>query len=388
MSFPYHMSNDTLTVFIDGKTYQTQRATSNWEEIKAELFSENPNAENLILLMRPIVAIEHAVDEYNSTDHEEYHEISVRDGAVYFGTEQISTALSARMLDVMTEGIPLDPWIRFAQNVYANPWKQSREELYLFLEKSDLPITSDGHFLAYKMVDANFHDLHTHTFNNSPGMTVILPGGRDAVDPNRNNTCSNGLHFCSKDYLNEGYTPGQHTVIVKINPADVVSIPADYDNAKGRTWRYEVIKEIDHMEAKGRSWGAVSDWQENSHEDDDGPYPEDDTDPEEDDPEYCEVCGGPCRDELSVVDPHYNMVDETSTLPASDCTSPGCPDHAFATSGLATVTPLVEKAKSKRPKNAKEFKKLLKDHKTMRGIARALDVSAGTVQVWKRKLLG
>jgi hypothetical protein len=33
-------------------------------------------------------------------------------------------------------------------------------------------------------------------------------------------------------------------VIVKINPRDVVSIPTDYNNAKGRACRYEVIGEV------------------------------------------------------------------------------------------------------------------------------------------------
>ena len=30
-------------------------------------------------------------------------------------------------------------------------------------------------------------------------------------------------------------------MVVKINPRDVVSIPEDYDNAKGRCCRYEVV---------------------------------------------------------------------------------------------------------------------------------------------------
>ena len=32
-------------------------------------------------------------------------------------------------------------------------------------------------------------------------------------------------------------------MILKINPANVVSIPSDYDNAKGRCCEYEVIAE-------------------------------------------------------------------------------------------------------------------------------------------------
>jgi hypothetical protein len=38
---------------------------------------------------------------------------------------------------------------------------------------------------------------------------------------------------------------GARTVIGKINPRDVVSIPSDYNATKGRACRYEVIGEID-----------------------------------------------------------------------------------------------------------------------------------------------
>ena len=43
-------------------------------------------------------------------------------------------------------------------------------------------------------------------------------------------------------YLN--HFGGERTVIVKINPRDVVSIPTDYNEAKGRACRYEVIGEL------------------------------------------------------------------------------------------------------------------------------------------------
>jgi hypothetical protein len=44
-------------------------------------------------------------------------------------------------------------------------------------------------------------------------------------------------------------------MILKINPRDVVSIPSDYNNSKGRTCRYEVIDElaVDPNEAFTRS---------------------------------------------------------------------------------------------------------------------------------------
>lgn len=78
---------------------------------------------------------------------------------------------------------------------------------------------------------------------NSPGNTVSMP--RYQVDSNRYNTCSVGLHFCSREYLPAfGCGDGEKVVLVKVNPADVVSIPVDYNNAKGRTWKYEVVSEV------------------------------------------------------------------------------------------------------------------------------------------------
>jgi len=88
-------------------------------------------------------------------------------------------------------------------------------------------------------------DIHSRSMNNSVGQVVTMP--RNKVDDVRANTCSEGLHFCSLEYLPHfgSLSRGDRTVIVKINPADVVSIPQDYNNAKGRTCRYQVVAEHD-----------------------------------------------------------------------------------------------------------------------------------------------
>ena len=73
------------------------------------------------------------------------------------------------------------------------------------------------------------------------GVTVVTME-RNAVDDDKDRTCSSGLHFCSKDYL--GHFGGERIMILKINPRDVVSIPSDYNDSKGRACRYEVIGEL------------------------------------------------------------------------------------------------------------------------------------------------
>jgi hypothetical protein len=71
----------------------------------------------------------------------------------------------------------------------------------------------------------------------------VVEQKRNEVDDIRDNVCSNGLHFCSMSYLPHYMGGNGRVVIVKINPADVVSIPSDYNNAKGRCCKYVVVGE-------------------------------------------------------------------------------------------------------------------------------------------------
>jgi hypothetical protein len=98
--------------------------------------------------------------------------------------------------------------------------------------------------LAYKKVREDYKDIHSGTMDNSVGQIVEME--RNQVDDDKDRTCSTGLHFCSKDYLPYfGTGPGSRVVILKINPADVVSIPSDYNDSKGRACKYEVIGEME-----------------------------------------------------------------------------------------------------------------------------------------------
>lgn len=162
------------------------------------------------------------------------------------GWEEFSNALVPRIVRMAQEGFDCKPLVLFMQNLLQNPSKQSVDELYLFLEQNNLPITEDGCFIAYKIVKNDYYDIYTGKMLNTVGSTVSMP--RNQVDDRRQNTCSQGLHFCSKDYLDAYGSHDRNTdrcVLVKINPADVVSIPSDYNNAKGRTWKYEVVGEAD-----------------------------------------------------------------------------------------------------------------------------------------------
>ncbi len=165
------------------------------------------------------------------------------DGAVTFNGEILDNSITDRILTLMNKNLPFSPMVKFLENLMQNPSKRAVDELYTFLEAGSLPITEDGHFLAFKNVRADYFDIHSGTKRNQVGDKPSME--RNTVDEDKARTCSQGLHFCSESYLPHfSHSEGGHTMIVKINPADVVAIPADYANAKGRCCKYEVVAEM------------------------------------------------------------------------------------------------------------------------------------------------
>jgi hypothetical protein len=184
------------------------------------------------------------IDIFNiSKQVEEYADgIKVSDGALIVNGQVVHNSLTERIIKFMSEGLPFEPMLRFLGNLMENPSKRAVDELYTFLEVGELPITEDGCFLAFKNVRSDYTDIHSGKFDNKVGSICQMP--RNQVCDDKDRTCSEGLHFCSINYLPH-FTDasGGKTMILKINPADVVSIPSDYKNTKGRCCRYEVVSE-------------------------------------------------------------------------------------------------------------------------------------------------
>ena len=166
--------------------------------------------------------------------------VAIQGEKLFWKGTEMHGAIVNRMVQMLQDGFSVEPLVLFMENLMANPSFRAVNELYGFLERNNLPITPDGHFLAYKKVRDDYKDVYSGTFDNSVGQVVSME--RNQVNDDKNQTCSAGLHFCSEGYLaNFG---GQRVMILKINPRDVVSIPTDYNNTKGRCCQYEVIGEV------------------------------------------------------------------------------------------------------------------------------------------------
>jgi hypothetical protein len=74
------------------------------------------------------------------------------------------------------------------------------------------------------------------------GQTVEVP--RNTVDDDFRIGCSKGLHIGTYEYANSFAGPSDRIVLVKVNPADAVSVPLEENCTKLRAWRYKVIEEV------------------------------------------------------------------------------------------------------------------------------------------------
>lgn len=169
---------------------------------------------------------------------------------IWYKGEKLPNALALKVKSILSENMPLDAFEKFWQNLSENPSATSVEELMEFLEFKELPITEDGHFLAYKGISRDDWSIHgnPHTIViegvvNATGQIRNLVGDRITVkrrdvDDNRDNHCSFGLHVGSLKYASSF---GSKTVVVKVNPKDVVSVPSDYNCQKCRVSSYEVV---------------------------------------------------------------------------------------------------------------------------------------------------
>lgn len=227
----YTITDNTISVFINGRTYIVNRTDERYTEVREALRNKNFDAIPDILDVKLKL-----ISESNGG-------LYLYNGMLRCDKYDVNPVLASRIVALFREGFDITPLSLFLENLMSNPSETARSELYKFIEACDLPITADGHFLAYKMVRHDFKDLYTGTMDNSIGARPTMD--RDKVDPVRENHCSTGLHFCSQGYLGHyGTRSSSQVVVVKINPRDVVSIPSDYNNAKGRACTYEIVDAI------------------------------------------------------------------------------------------------------------------------------------------------
>lgn len=230
-----------MTLILDGTTYNLQSDHPSYSKIIERLANKDYNN------LEDLINVSKAVESFGEG------KLSVKGGVVYYNGKQLHGCITDSILGLIKDGFSVEPIVNFLDNLSKNPSFRAQNELYGFLEYGKLPITEDGCFLTYKKIRKDWKDIHSGKFDNSIGAVCEMP--RHEVDDNSSNTCSYGLHVCSYEYTKSFGGSDSRLVLCKVNPADVVSIPVDYNNTKMRCCKYVVVAEVNDKSdvLKGKS---------------------------------------------------------------------------------------------------------------------------------------
>ena len=201
----------------------------------------------------------HKVNDYLSPSGK----LSVKDGAVCYRNIPIEFPFTKRLLEMMEEGLPFEPFVRYIERTMKNPRPRCVATLDILVNKRGaaypLPILPDGRILAYKRVMDDYLDFHSRTVKYEPlevkykddhratnldwlhaqkGNEVGMPIWE--VDDNYQLECSRGFHAGLFEYVNTFHKGQGHVIAVAVCPSQVISVPDDARAMKFRTHQLEV----------------------------------------------------------------------------------------------------------------------------------------------------
>ena len=235
----YIINSTAIVFFFDNKPVKVEKTAPEYTRILSAFDLPSGQQEEVINAI-----LNERVGEYEKDG------FTISPDSVSYDGETLPDILADKVRAIAAEGLPVKLFANFWENLNNNPSASSVRELYDFLAYKELPITEDGFFIAYKGVASNGLSVHGNTktkvlqgivddngkIQNNVGDTIEVK--RWDVDDNRDNGCSFGLHVGSMDYAT---TWGEKTLVVKVNPADVVSVPTDCGCQKCRVSKYEII---------------------------------------------------------------------------------------------------------------------------------------------------
>lgn len=286
------------TVVVDNKSYQFDASHPEYVKL-VKLVSDGDSVEFVKTLSVGTVIQDWSDGLFRFTG-----------GILFYGQESVHEVITGRIIQMIKDGVNHKPVLKFLENLYKNPSYRAINELYSFLANKALPITDDGCFLGYKSVivyhgvdivgldgnsikEGDLVDKYTcKSYRNNVGDNPQMP--RFKVDDNCERHCSDGLHVGAIPYV-KSYV-GDKIMLVKVNPANVVSVPTDANCQKVRVCAYDVIGEYegdlndsyDSRYAPIEDEDDEDDWDDLEDDLDDGKDYEDDSDCCDD--EDCDIC--------------------------------------------------------------------------------------------------
>ena len=242
---PYQLTENSLTIFWDGKPYTLRKDHVNFQLAKKAILDARYDD------LGDLIDITKAVENFVEGD------IEVKDEVVYYKGHRLHGVVVDKLLEMLRAGMKDSaPLTNFITRLQANPSANSVNELYSFMSYKSLANTPEGKVLGYKGVQSDYWSTtgnadtivlqgktnDRHQILNEVGATIEV--ARRCVDDNKDNHCSFGLHVGSFDYADSWAGEGGRLLLVEFDPADAVSVPTDCDFQKLRVSKYKVISDI------------------------------------------------------------------------------------------------------------------------------------------------
>lgn len=238
----YTLTNNSITVVLNNKVYTVSSGQPQWESVLDAIRNNDEKK------LHDVLSVANTIVSFTEGN------VTVKDNQVFYRNVPLDNYVVEKVLDFAKNKLPLQPILRFINNLMKNPSRRAVQELYKFLEHKNMPITPDGNFLAYKGVQSDY-------YSKTAGSIIVIKGTvrdgkiyngigevieveRNGVCDDKNLGCSSGLHAGSVAYATD-FGRGGRVVIVEINPADVVSVPDDCNCQKLRACSYKVVGEYE-----------------------------------------------------------------------------------------------------------------------------------------------
>ena len=242
---PYILSENSITIFWEGKPYTLRKDHVNFNLAKQAIFEARYED------LGDLLDIAKAVEDFIEGD------IEVKDEVVYYKGHRLHGVVVDKLLEMLRAGMKDSaPLTNFITRLQANPSANSVNELYSFMSYKALANTPEGKVYGYKGVQSDYWSTtgnadtivlqgetnERHQIFNGVGETIEV--ARRCVDDNKDNHCSHGLHIGSFDYADSWAGSDGRLLLVEFDPADAVSVPTDCDFQKLRVSKYRVVQDI------------------------------------------------------------------------------------------------------------------------------------------------
>ena len=242
---PYQLTENSLTIFWEGKPYTLRKDHVNFNLAKKAIFEARYDD------LGDLIDITKSVENFVEGD------IEVKDEVVYYKGHRLHGVVVDKLLEMLRAGMKDSvPLTNFITRLQSNPSANSVNELYSFMSYKLLATTPEGKVLGYKGVQSDFWSStgnadtivlqgktnDRHQILNEVGATIEV--ARRCVDDNKDHHCSFGLHVGSYDYANEWAGQNGRLLVVEFDPSDAVSVPTDCGFQKLRVSKYKVVQDI------------------------------------------------------------------------------------------------------------------------------------------------